>query len=145
MQLTYEPDAIVPMGTYAAIIEKAEESEGKYGPMIWWQFNLGQVRNVDGVDAYKTLSYPTDMKITAKNKLGKLVRGLRIDPTTISDTQDLVGRRCMVNVIVEEGGEFGADGQPIMVNKIQGFAPAAEGSAPVAPQAAPVSTTDIPF
>lgn len=91
----------VPPGNYNATIESVEEAEGQYGPQLKWTLALGEVADINGKVQARSLAYWTPRHPTGRNKLGKMIGSLGLDPKTISGTNELLHRQCVLTVITE--------------------------------------------
>lgn len=124
----------VPTGSYNAVIEDAKEAEGKFGPQIKFDFNLGTVETVNGDDADVRLAAWTSMTFSGgkrPSKLWQLAKAAGIDVDNVDGvdpTRDLVGKRVRLTVTEEPSN----DGEGIY-NRITAFLPVARNGTAKAP------------
>jgi len=112
IQLEPKEYTMIPMGSYPATVAAIEEAEGTFGPQLRWTLNLGEVEDVDGNTEDRTLVGYTGQVLSNKAKLWGWVQATGLDPADGLNSDDLVGRRVVLDVTIEprkDGqGEFNA-------------------------------------
>ena len=101
-QTFYEP---VPTGPYAAKLVAIVEKEGEYGTYLEFTFELppnenGEARTVLG---FATPTFSNKSKLYAWTKA--IRGGGKIDRNYTFNSDDLIGRKVYINVVVEEEEE----------------------------------------
>lgn len=91
----------IPLGSYSATVQEIAEAEGKFGPQFRWTFDLGEVEDVDGNLEDRTLVGYTSQALTPKSKLWTWTAALGVDPSLGLDTEDLIGKRVILDVTLE--------------------------------------------
>jgi len=101
MHLDPKEFSLIPTGSYPATIQSLEEAEGKFGPQFRWMFDLGRIVDVDEVEDEKLLVGYTGQELGSKSKLWAWVAATGLDPAEGIDTEDLIGRRVVLDVTIE--------------------------------------------
>lgn len=144
-QTTYE---IIPTGDYPAMIESIDDSDGMFGPQACWTFAIdGGEHQGSKVKAW------TSAKFSPKSRLYQWTQaafgGADIPPTYDFNSDDLVGRKVTISLVVkvkpEDGTEFSK------VETVRKWRPAGSNQASLIPPAGETfppkeaGTEDIPF
>jgi hypothetical protein len=112
IQLEPREYVMIPTGSYPATVAAIEEAEGNFGSQLRWTLNLGVVEDVDGGEEERTLVGYTGQVLSSKAKLWTWVQATGLDPADGLNSDDLVGRRVVRDVVIEprkDGqGEFNA-------------------------------------
>jgi len=122
-QTVYE---VLPTGDYPASIGRIELEDGQYGQQLKFSFDLLVEEYAD-----RTLLGWASAKFSTKSKLYGWTRaalgGQPIDPAYVLDTDDLIGKKVLLTVLVKQKD----DGSGIEFNKIDSVRPYRNGQAPV--------------
>lgn len=100
--------AVVPNGTYKAVLSNVTQFENVYGQRVGFEFTL-QGGEVDGAKVMRS----TSPVLSAKGKLAEVLAGLlgrELTPAELSggvDVEKLVGSECEV-LVLQSSGKGGA-------------------------------------
>lgn len=100
MHLDPKEFIVVPTGDYPAKIKDITEEEGKFGAQLKFIFDIGEVEDIEGNVEERTLSAWCSQTLSFKSKLWGWCQAAGLDPTEGVDTEDLIGKRVVLTVVV---------------------------------------------
>lgn len=93
--------SLINTGSYRATVSSIEEAEGKFGAQCRWCFDLGEIEDVDGKVEPRTLVAYTGQTLSPKAKLWGWVQACGLDPSDGLDSDDLIGRQVILDVVIQ--------------------------------------------
>lgn len=126
-------------GLYWSKINTVEATEGEYGPQVRFEFDLGEVRDVEGNVEHRTLQGFTSQKLSPGGKfpMSKLWRwalAMGLDPEAGFETSDLLERQVLLKVTIEPKKSDGTMINRVDIVRPQDFGQQAPGQAQQAAQ-----------
>lgn len=100
---------VLPTGDYSAVVDAIEDADGMYGPQAAWSFVIDE-----GEHKGAQVRAWTSAKFSPRSRLYQWTQavfgGADIPPAYTFDSDDLLGRRVTISLIVrvkpEDGSEF---------------------------------------